>query len=41
MSHDSQIHIALQGTVDHMACICLYFSGPENCYQAPDADPLY
>ena len=30
----------IQRTIDYMACICLYFSGPENCYQAPDADPI-
>ena len=27
-------------TVDYMACICLYFSGPKHCYQAPGADLL-
>ena len=27
-------------SVDYMACICLYFSGPEHRYLAPDADPV-
>ena len=31
----------IKRTVDYMPCICLYFSGPENFYQAPNADPLY
>ena len=35
-----RVFAASQRTVDYMACICLYFSGPEHCYQAPDADSL-